>query len=34
MLNFVDLAIAFMIAFIASFLLTYPVKKFAMKIGR
>lgn len=33
MLNFVDLAIAFMIAFIASFLLTYPVKKFAMKVG-
>ncbi|MCM3741624.1 undecaprenyl/decaprenyl-phosphate alpha-N-acetylglucosaminyl 1-phosphate transferase [Oceanobacillus luteolus] len=33
MVNYVDLAMAFMIAFIASFLLTYLVKKFAVKIG-
>lgn len=33
MFNFVDLLIAFLIALVSSFLLTYPVKKFAMKVG-
>lgn len=33
MFNFVDLLIAFLIALVSSLLLTYPVKKFAMKVG-
>src|SRR5699024_9144486 len=33
MFNYVDLAIAFFIALIASFVLTYPVKKLAIKAG-
>ncbi|SDQ14127.1 glycosyltransferase family 4 protein [Virgibacillus salinus] len=33
MINYTDLAIAFFIALIATFLLTYPVKKLAIKIG-
>jgi len=33
MFNYVDLAIAFFIALIASFVLTYPVKKLAIKVG-
>jgi UDP-GlcNAc:undecaprenyl-phosphate GlcNAc-1-phosphate transferase len=33
MFNFVDLATAFLIALVSSFLLTYPVKKFAIRIG-
>lgn len=33
MINYTDLAIAFFIALIAAFLLTYPVKKFANKFG-
>ncbi|MCF3942711.1 glycosyltransferase family 4 protein [Oceanobacillus alkalisoli] len=33
MFNFVDLAIAFTIALVSSFLLTYAVKKFAVKVG-
>lgn len=33
MFNFADLAIAFTIALVSSFLLTYPVKKFAIKVG-
>lgn len=33
MFNYVDLFSAFMIALIASFLLTYPVKKFAIRVG-
>lgn len=32
MFNYVDLTIAFLIALISAFLLTYPVKKFAIKI--
>lgn len=33
MFNYADLAIAFFIALLGSFLLTYPVKKLAVKIG-
>lgn len=33
MLSYLDLSIAFLIALISSLLLTYPVKKFAVKIG-
>ncbi|UJL45945.1 undecaprenyl/decaprenyl-phosphate alpha-N-acetylglucosaminyl 1-phosphate transferase [Virgibacillus sp. NKC19-16] len=33
MYNYVDLFIAFMIALVATFLVTYPVKKLAIKIG-
>lgn len=33
MFNYVDLTIAFLIALVSSFLLTYPVKKLALKIG-
>lgn len=33
MFNYVDLAIAFLIALVSSFLLTYVVKKFAIKVG-
>ncbi|WP_067728605.1 glycosyltransferase family 4 protein [Oceanobacillus damuensis] len=33
MSNFIDLSIAFLVALIASLLLTYPVKTFAIKIG-
>lgn len=33
MFNYVDLGIAFLIAIISSFVLTYPVKKLAIKIG-
>src|SRR5690625_325127 len=33
MFNYVDLAIAVFIALVASFVLTYPVKKFAIKVG-
>lgn len=33
MFNFMDLGIAFIIALVTSFLITYPVKKFASKIG-
>ncbi|MBP1948797.1 glycosyltransferase family 4 protein [Virgibacillus litoralis] len=33
MINYIDLTIAFFIALIATFLLTYPVKKLAIKIG-
>lgn len=32
MFNYADLAIAFLIALVSAFLLTYPVKKFAIKI--
>lgn len=33
MFNFVDISIAFMIALVSSFLLTYPVKRFAVWVG-
>ena len=33
MFNYIDLGIAFLIALLSSFLLTYPVKKLAYKIG-
>ncbi|WP_087973593.1 glycosyltransferase family 4 protein [Oceanobacillus rekensis] len=33
MFNYVDLFIAFLIALISSWLITYPVKKFAIKVG-
>ncbi|MBT2216502.1 hypothetical protein KK120_11785 [Virgibacillus dakarensis] len=33
MFNYIDLSIAFLIALIATFLLTYPIKKLAIRIG-
>lgn len=33
MFNFMDLGIAFIIALLSTFLLTFPVKKFAVKVG-